>query len=153
MNKDWQTRDKILKPYFNAYKQYCKANLPYAYECMQNDDGWSGGIKHFKLMPVQALKRLVELKFADPESCQNSSPSIARIISFMEKWPSFVFAHGYAVSHERDDYRISVEGVEGRVPEDLSKTRPEFEIDFIRFWTGADELELRNDGNFRVWYD
>jgi len=154
MNKDWKTRDKILKPYFNAYKQYCKENLPYAYECLQNSDVWEGDLKRFKLMPVQALQHLIELGFADPENDQNGSPSIAQMVSFMNRWPRFVFAHGYAVHYSRDDYRISVEGVEGKVPEDLDKkARSEFVIDFLRFWTGADEMELNNNGNFRVWYD
>jgi hypothetical protein len=153
MNKeDWLTRNQMLKPYFKAYHLHCKVHMPHAYECMKDSSKWFGGVRYYKLMPVEVLKKLIELDFADPEERQNCSPSIMSIVEFMERWPNFVFAHGYAVSDQRDDYRISVEGVEGIIPKGMDSDA-DFRTDFIQFWTGADELELNNNGHFRVWYD
>jgi len=147
LNRDSDTRNKILAPYFKARETGGKKRPQYDHD----SDHWSGGIRRFTAMPVEALKLLVKEKFADPTETQNGSPSIARFIKFMERWPDFVFAHGYAVSR-RDDYRISVEGLEGHIPQNFER-RSEFESEFLKFTAGADEMELNTNGYFRVWYD
>lgn len=161
LNKDSSLRNKILDPYFKAYTRWLRSRgLGDLHE-------WFGGVRYFKLMPVEMLKKLVSLGFAELDDAQGCAPSIGQIIKFMERWPKFVLAHGYAVSHERDDYRIAVEGVEGIIPKDFMSPPGEeaevdfdahlklndFKTDFLRLWIQADELELNNDGHFRVWYD
>ena len=148
LNSDSDTRNKILAPYFKARETGGKKRQLHD----RGANRWQGGCRHFTAMPVEALKFLVKEKFADPTETQNGSPSIASFIKFMERWPDFVLAHGYAVSRQKDDYRISVEGVEGHIPLNFEE-RTEFESEFLKFTAGADEMELNTNGYFRVWYD
>ena len=97
LNKDIATRDKIL---FGKYR-------PNTYKF--------GGIRKFDNLDVETLGKLLEMNFADPEDRQNLAPSIQEIYEFMRKYPKYK-AHGYAVSDEREDYRISIEGVEKGEP-------------------------------------
>lgn len=74
-------------------------------------DRYRGGIRYFSHMPVESLHELLKRGFADPDNQQNYAPPIKEIVQFLDKHPNF-WAHGYAVSPERDDCRVSVEGVE-----------------------------------------
>ena len=56
------------------------------------------------------MKILLDEKFANPADSQNAAPSIGEIYDFMQRYPKFK-AHGYAVTKDRFDYRISIEGV------------------------------------------
>ena len=97
LNKDILTRDKMI---FGKYR-------PNTYKF--------GGIRKFDNLDVETLGKLLEMNFADPEERQNLAPSIQEIYEFMRKYPKYK-AHGYAVSDEREDYRISIEGVEKGEP-------------------------------------
>ena len=70
-----------------------------------------GGIRHFEYLDYPTLQKLVDKKFIDPEGCQNYSPSTGDFLAFMEAHPEFT-AHGYAIGLNRDDYRITIEGIE-----------------------------------------
>lgn len=135
-NKDFVTRDKILAPYFT-------------------EKAFGGGICHFQNLPLEVLKKLVKLKFADPEETQNDSPSIAEFINFMqhisESYPNpetLITAHGFAVSQNRSDYCISVEGLEITSSDNLALG------EFSDFGIGAkaDECDV-NQVCGRIWWD
>lgn len=126
LNRDYQTRDALI---FN--QQY------------NNYD-----IKYFKGLTHDTLAKLIELQFADPEDAQNAAPSIQEIYDFMKEHPS-VTAHGYAVSIVRDDYRISIEGLECTLPED--EITKDLIRDFVEFCNGADELHTQP--LLRSWWD
>jgi hypothetical protein len=96
-------------------------------------------------LDVQALKSLIELKFADPEERQNDSPTVREFCDFMEKHPEFK-ANGYTVDKSRPDYRVSVTGLEG----DAQST--ESIEDFVRMFRNADEFE-QNMNHLYCWYD
>lgn len=102
LNKDIVSRDKII---FGKYR-------PNKYKF--------GGIQKFEGMDVKTLKTLIDNNFADPEDRQNLAPSIQEIYDFMEMYPKYT-AHGYAVSDQRDDYRVSIEGVEKGEPSESVK--------------------------------
>ena len=93
------------------------------------------------------LAALVAEGFADPEETQNDSPSIGEFLAFMEGHP-WALAHGYAVGPQRDDYRVSVEGMAGHAP-----TARDAEV-FALMCEGADELKAQYAaGEVRSWWD
>lgn len=98
-----------------------------------------GGCKRFESISLEGLKLLLEKKMIDPEMTQNSSPSIADFMGFMEKYPNVV-AHGYVVTIDRPDCRVSLEGLRCK-PEDVT---PEMKDAFIEFCRLADEFEFRD---------
>ena len=128
MNKDFNKRDEILFGVYNkdAYKY--------------------GGIRHFKNLDVDALKHLLDEGFIDPEEAQNDSPTTMEFYEFISAHPNFT-AHGYAVSPDRDDYRITLEGIECYESCDTKTIR-----DFIELCRFADELSV-NDGCMYAWWD
>lgn len=130
LNKDYTRRATIMAE--NGVKEQLTAE--------KND------IAHYSGLTATGLQTLVDERFADPEETQNESPSIAEFIKFMRKYPKFT-AHGYIVSHERSDYRVSVEGV--TTEKELTKDEILAFVDMFRF---ADEFEIASRGA-HCWYD
>ena len=74
---------------------------------------YEGGICRFYRMPLDTLNSLVENGLADLDDRQNESPSIREYLGLLRKHPSEPAAlHGYLVSPDRDDCRITIEGLE-----------------------------------------
>lgn len=109
-------------------------------------ESWLGGCRHFDELDLSQLKELVENQFIDLEDAQNCSPTVGDFLEFMEKYPK-VLAHGYAVSYNRDDYRVSLEGLsyKGRVTKELLK-------DFVYLCRHADEFNIE-DNTLYSWWD
>ena len=105
-----------------------------------------GGIKRYRHLFLDEINALIEEKFIDPNEAQNCCPCVSEIKDFMEKYPMFT-AHGYIVSPERDDYRVSIEGVEyiGEVDQQMM-------IDFIEKFGDADEVVCDRSRCY-CWYD
>ena len=99
----------------------------------------SSDIKYFSKLNVKELQYLLDNGFADPDECQNSAPSVGEIYEFMKAYPEFT-AHGYAVSLERDDYRITLEGVQA-IPQST-----EAMYEFVKMFREADEFEFGSNG-------
>lgn len=127
LNADWQRRDVLI---FGSAQDWNRA---------------AGGIIRFEDLDAANLEQLLGEKFADPEGCQNSGPAASQSLAFMKKWPQ-VKAIGYAVSPERDDYRVTIEGLvcKDNIP-------PELMEEFSR-WRDADEYENRPD-LLSAWWD
>jgi hypothetical protein len=68
----------------------------------------------------------------------------------MEEYP-FALAHGYIVVPSRNDYRISIEGVSGDIPDECDMD--DFKADFEEFFAGADEITVGPDRSFHCWFD
>lgn len=115
------------------------------------EEQYAGGVRPFSQIGIGTLKKLLENHLIDPEDRQNFSPSAKEIIEFMEAYP-FVKAHGYAVSPKRDDYRISLEGVEWEKDRDGGELTEEMVIDMMQLFRFADEVSMTLD-NFYIWYD
>lgn len=114
----------------------------------QPEEKWVGGIKRFSISP-SVLKQLLEERFADPEDRQNGSPTAQEFSEFFEKVsdPDNWRVNGYAVSHAREDYRVSIEGCETDCPlnsDDL--------ITFANLFRFADEFELTSRSAY-CWFD
>ena len=115
MNKK---REELLKPYKTS----------------------NGEFYYFEKLPLSVLKELVNLGFADVDEQQNNAPSIGE---FIEVMGDTFTAHGYAVNHDRDDVRVSIEGLES----DKGVTFADVEQ-----FRQADEFTLE-DNSFRCWWD
>lgn len=103
-----------------------------------------GGIVHFESMGLNVAKHCLKNGWLNPEESQNDSPTVAQIIAFMERCPSFS-AHGYVVAATRKDARISFEGVQAF----KKPTRKELD-DFILLFRGADDFSLNPPF---AWFD
>ena len=133
MNKDYKRRDEIL---FGGFRKE-------RYEL--------GGCARCD-MPYDKFKQLYDEGFIDPDENQNSSPTTKEFMHAVlgcEKWVEF---EAYAISPDRDDYRITIEGIDIWIPldkrEDLCRFVEEFHY--------ADEFSLDTDENgfhLRAWWD
>lgn len=112
------------------------------------EEQWAGGIRRFSISP-STLKQLLEERFINPEDSQNDSPTAREFSEFFqfvsdpEEWR----ANGYAVSHDREDYRVSIEGCESNCnlsSDDL--------IAFTKLFRSADEFELEPNRAY-CWFD
>ena len=87
----------------------------------------------YRELNVGTLQILLDEKFANPDETQNEAPSVQECYDFMRKYPEFT-AHGYLIGKERDDYRVSIEGVEGEAKSDQALQ------EFIDIFKYADEF-------------
>lgn len=111
----------------------------------ENKPEYWGGISHFGDMDAKTLKKLIDLKYADPEEAQNYSPTLSEFYGFISRNNGFT-VHGYVVAKERDDYRVSIEGVAGN-SSDINDI-----CAFSEFTHGADEFEC-SPGHQYSWWD
>jgi hypothetical protein len=123
------------------------------------DSGWCGGIRRYEYLSPELLEKLVEEGYADPEECQNDSPTIQEWLDFIKENPTLsnkISFHGYIVHKDRTDRRISIEGIQSSpilesVMNDVKFT--EKEIEAINFFCHyADELSI-TENKLWVWYD
>ena len=128
LNTDMKTRDKLIFGKFEPRK-YC------------------GGIRQFDGMSLETLDTLLANNFADKEERQNESPTIAEFRNFMQKHHGYM-AHGYTVELAREDYRVTIEGLEK--PEGYESAQ-ELE-DFVESFRFADDFAASNEHMF-CWYD
>lgn len=104
-----------------------------------------GGCASFSDMTYKTLKTLVDKGYADPEDNQNGSTTIGEYLEFMKEHPRFK-AHGYVVSNDRNDRRITVEGLEAD-----NVTIKEM-VEFTELERHADEVEATQN-YCRSWWD
>lgn len=94
------------------------------------------------------LRQLMAEGFLNPFERQNDSPTVKEMMDFCagEDEDNWIF-HGYTVSPERIDYRVSIEGFEART-EPLHIRKKEF----AQFNHKASKLFLE-EGECYCWYD
>lgn len=124
-------RNEILKPYF-----------------LCND--WLGGINRFEKVSLEVMEQLIEAGYLDPSDKQNESPTAGQFFSFMKEFSNDIdiTAHGYVVSEERSDCRVTIEGLEG----EFKNYSKELEEMIKSKFSLADEFEIDEEG-FWFWYD
>lgn len=102
-------------------------------------------IKRFENLSLTKLKKLIAGNFLELTDAQNAAPSIGEIYAFMKKYPKYK-AHGYVVSINRSDYRVSLEGVEkGTTADSLKEMK-----DFAELFKDADDF---NAAKMYCWFD
>lgn len=102
-----------------------------------------GGCASFSGMNYKTLQELVDKGYADPEDNTNGSTTLGEYLEFMKEHPRFK-AHGYVISNDREDRRITIEGLEAKrvtIKEmvaftDLDRMADEFEATqlYCRSW-------------------
>ena len=106
-----------------------------------------GGTERFEGMTLEVLNELVRNNFVDLAHSFNESPTVSYFKNFMEQYPNEgLTAHGFLISPEREDYHVSIEGLEA------SSTNADFIFDFAKTFNNADELNSKC-GKQRCWYD
>ena len=128
LNRDIEKRDEII---FGKYE-------PEAYR--------SGGMCRFENLSLEKLKQLVDLNFISLEERQNDSPSVREFIEFMEKYSGYTVM-GYAISADRRDYRVSLEGIEKNNYVDSGEEISEF----INLFGDADDFDTGH--GMYAWFD
>ena len=105
-----------------------------------------GGVRRFDSVTYADCQELYRLNVLGPDEQQNCAPPVKDIVEFLRLHPNFR-AHGYAVSPEREDYRVSFEGV---------KCGPGYSMqdvwDFFDLFQYPDELIIEPDGIY-CWFD
>jgi hypothetical protein len=132
-NRDFERRNAMLQPFLSTEGPFAEL-------------GVAANIFYFRDVPAEVVARLLAERFMDPDQRQNASPSSAEFLAFMQRHPG-VLAHGYATSIEREDYRVSIEGVSytGAASDELRR-------DAVRLFGSADECRVDGAGLY-VWYD
>lgn len=100
----------------------------------------------FRHLDVKVLGKLLKEKLIDPEENQNGSPTTKEFFDFMKKYPQFL-ALGYVISKDRDDARISIEGIEN----DGSAVDAGTMQAFIEEYRFADEFICRGNQLYAWW--
>ena len=106
-----------------------------------------GGVRHYSGLNLKDLNKLIKLGYADLDEEQNFAPTIGEFRQFMEEHHGYT-AHGYVVSPNRDDFRVSIEGIE----KDTGYETAEELEDFISMFRHADEFNVSKTGMY-CWYD
>lgn len=107
-----------------------------------------GGIRYFDSMSVGTAKKLLDKGYIDPDDTQNCSPTMRDMIDFCDDGTDKWYLHGYVVSPERDDCRITFEGVGS-----VSDLTQEEAFRFLRDFRFADELECDAGCHAYCWFD
>ncbi len=132
-NRDHARRDAILQPYRRT------GGLHSVFDSKAD-------IFVFHELPVSAVGQLLEERFMDPQDRQNAAPTAGEFFAFLKRHPQ-VKAHGYAVGIQREDYRVTIEGVSYRGPVSEALRR---EVE--NMFAAADECHVDMDGIY-VWFD
>ena len=96
MNKDFKRRDEII---FGSYEP----------------DKYLGGCRSFSCS-YETMKTLVENNFIEMNECQNCSPYTKDFMEILQGVDNVSF-EAYAISPDRDDYRVTIEGVDIEIPD------------------------------------
>lgn len=139
LNRDQDRRDEILKPFFEiANKERARYGLA--------GDEYCGGVRSYEGLTVEALEDLIEEGFVDLDDCQNNSPTVREFLEFARERPMSVFFHGYAVHKNRDDYRVTIEGLS--CPTGHAHKTQAFKDAWKAIGRSADEKSVT-----RLWWD
>ena len=113
-----------------------------------DSERYTGGTRYFDKLTVQQIRKLDIEGLLDRNETQNYAPSVGDIYDFLanqdgDGW----YAHGYVVSPERDDFRLSFEGA----GKSSSPTMKQLQ-DFISMFRYADDFDVGGDGLY-AWFD
>lgn len=131
MNKDYKKRDEII---FGKY----------------DPESYLGGCKNFQCS-YETMKQLVDENFIEPDECQNYSLSTKDFMDVLENIPNVEFL-AYAISPDRDDYRVTIEGVEVEIP-DTNFDEITLLVESLHY---ADEFSFHHTGDsyyLHAWWD
>lgn len=111
------------------------------------------GVTRLPQITLYQLDALIAEGFTEPNDRQNRSPTASQFLNFMKRWPTAV-ANGYAVHPDRDDYRVTVEGldIDVRHMNKFEKQRLAEALEILWLDSPPDEFE-KSKNVWRVWWD
>jgi len=116
------------------------------YDPANYDDG---GICKLEKISYTTVKKLLEKGYLFPDSSCDCGPEVSEFVSFVEEHnPDNWYFHGYVVSANRRDTRVTIEGIGSFKPLD-----PDSLIDFLQYFRIADEIMDEKDQPVYCWYD
>lgn len=104
-------------------------------------------VVRFGRLDLERLETLVLEEFIDLDQKWNDAPTARALLSFIRSWP-WVRAHGYAIHPSREDYGVTLEGLECELSEVPDSKRCDLRYAFSKQWGGADEFK---DGLCWLW--
>ena len=149
-NHELETKD-IPCNYFNRWNT--REHLIFGKDYKPENYGSHGSLtQRFKGMPIRTAEALIANDFLDQEETQNDSPTVREFIDFAKDHldADFTF-HGYVVGPEREDCRVSFEGIESNSDEISKETL----LDFVKMFLveyPADDTDVGYDRLY-CWYD
>lgn len=138
MNTTWtsSTKGKTTTPAARAILEPCE----------EGEMLFKGDVQRYSDLAPGMARLLVELGAIDRHESQNNSPSFGDLIDLAEEFG--LTLHGYRVPPERDDERISCEGLAGTV------SRGKAIALLLSAVRDADDLQYdENTGEFFCWWD
>jgi hypothetical protein len=120
-----------------------KRRLEILNDNLKSGENYSGGTMRFWNLDLKKLETLFSEEFIHPKENQNESPTNHEFLMFGRKYP-FTKFHGYIVSPDRTDYRVSLEGVGFSVEINKLKDLEQFKKDFYSTFKDADEIEIES---------
>lgn len=109
---------------------------------------YPGGCRRFDGLTLDKLEQLIKDDYMVLSERHNNAPPVEKFISFMEKYPGYV-ATGYAISVNRGDYRVCVDGLEK--PDGGYTTMDELD-DFYKLFREADDFTVGTKA-MSCWFD
>lgn len=131
MNKDYKRRDEII---FGGYDK----------------EKYLGGCRNFTCS-YDVMKQLVDENFIELDECQNYSPYTKDFMEILDGVPNVEFM-AYAISPDRDDYRVTIEGFEV----EISDTDFDTISLLVENFHYADEFSFQHNGDsyyLHAWWD
>ncbi|MEU4164068.1 hypothetical protein [Actinoplanes sp. NPDC026670] len=107
--------------------------LPFL-DLLGNGETFTGGAGFFGPLDAAGLATLFDERWLDPDDRQNAAPSAWDIFQFVCDHPG-THAQGYAISLDREDYRVSLETVWAPEIDDVLRA------DAVEFCVDADAVE------------
>lgn len=115
-----------------------------------NKQNYFGGCRNFSCDRA-TLEKLLENNFIDPHECQNSGPYVEDFLAYTEGIDGVEY-ECYAISPERGDYRVTIEGIDLILPDtdygNLSM--------IVESFHSADEFSFQHVGHtylIHAWWD
>ena len=156
-NKDYNLRDQIIfgEPYNGNIKPNFKDKSFNDFLELVNKY-YSGGIRRFDDLTIENLQELSGKKFIDEEDRQNEGPMVKKILSITSKIKendssAKIFFHGYAVSPDRDDYRVSIDAITVST-ENCNIIEDEIYAPLREMCSNADDLDI-DENELYAWWD
>ena len=131
MNKDYKARDEII---FGKY----------------DPNSYFGGCKRFSCSK-ETIQTLIDNDFIDLEECQNCSPTTKEFMEYVNDLNDVIF-NCYAISPNRDDYRVTIEGLDVEVKDD-DYDNISYLVETFHY---ADEFGFEHNGDsffLHAWWD
>lgn len=105
-------------------------------------------IVYFEGLTYENAIALIDEGFLDENDSQNESPTAREFVDFMAKHKE-ITAHGYAVTPDRSDCRVTIGGLESNYAGNAEVTTV---VDFVNLCKYADDLTITPTSLY-CWYD